>query len=415
MTINFLESNIGIVSDGNLPHNAQFNNSAPSRASWKYLYYPKNIGDFQNSIIQILGTTYDTYPGQGLQRVLPALHPAYPGMYASQISTTLSRGTGTDANFVTVNAGQSPSGFSIPLAVGTPVANSFVQPLAQEYTVDFSTYNYTILDNSQITLQYGSWYKPGTTGPLSPTSFQYYNEYDRFLEIQLKPLADAVSLNGGTVYFQQSGTTSQRQFQQTIYQYLPDMQMRMVWHGIPISYLKNPAWTKYIGYINQNYYAAPSFSPPTYGNFPANSSVAFSTLPVFPAGSLLYLGYTYVRQTQARYPATGETAMFPTLIDVEFNFLYTNRTIDPTNVLQVPWPVPYPSADMCYNNIVSGWNLLPDRITGLFLYATSPSISFVGPLPPASFISQPCFRSFAMESLFTDWRNTYNNMPGNGF
>lgn len=321
-----------------------------------------SLDQLTQSITDILGYTKAAGSGtQKLDRKCPATHPAEPWLYANSINALLGKGSG---NAQKVGAAANPVPGNPP-----PLCTEFA--LYKDYLakVGFATRPYNVLDNDQIPVIEGEWYPD-----YSDTAFEfnYAAEWIRYTDWTITPQNNTIQGQTGAMRFPTlPGTPT---FTSPPWMYLPDGILTFTWYQVPYryvtsqkSYIANRNWR---GRINQNDWYN------------------------WKAGSLLYLNYAVKKYNQPNGEVETQTdwdfnywTQFAKLCDIEFTFLYTDRTPGSTP------PTPF------YNNwVAAGHNLLPYLPTRTFEYATSFNLN--APSDQSEWV--PPWASFPFEILFSD-------------
>lgn len=322
------------------------------------------IEELQSAVEDILGTTNTDVNGSpNLRRKLPCTHPAFPYLYASQISGMVGMGSKDAEKVAEV----------VPPITGNPQAIADKFNLYKRYQIktNFGTRNYTILPDEQVSNQSGSWFPKGTLASSSPTSFTYAPEWIRYTDYEVVPQNNTIQGQTGSFTFR-GGTPDGKVFTSPPWMYLPDSVIKFTWYQVPYryitsenSYIANRGW---LGCVNQNDWYN------------------------WEAGHLLYLSYnvkkysqpTLRTQTTEDYNGNSWTS-YSKLCDIEFTFLYTSRTpnFTPPDPDQGNW-------------VYAGHNLLPYFPTRGFYIATAGQKSD----GPDKWI--PAWDSAPFECLFSD-------------
>lgn len=321
--------------------------------------------DLQNAIQQIIGNT-STNVGDGrLQRILPLAHPVFPFWYASNITSIRGAGQPTQAQ-------------AFPALEASAFPNYLLYP-RYEFTVEFSPRDYAVLADSTIVRYLGGW-NDSTSANISPVIFT--SEWLRYTDFTVEPQFDTITTQlGQQVFKTQSGSapggSTPAVFAAMPKRFLPNQLVKFVWRQVPYRYITSPKSYigRYPGNINQN---------PFY---------------IWPAGSLLYLGFRPFRYTPPipqlyQWVDLNGDFAFTTqkLCNIEFNFLLTTRT--GTDVPAGPNPK-RPEVQAANSNwIAAGHNLQPWFKNFNFYYTT------VQDSTPANQV--PSWFSFPFELLFTD-------------
>jgi len=345
-------------------------------------FYHTPIGsapNIQQIIFDVLGYTNPTGNGgsQALNRLLPVTHPKCPYLYGNRITSLIGKGSG---NAVRV----SPVQPSNPAIGANPIAQ-FFQYQQYEIGVDFASRPYPILTNAAFSaIQSGSWAKKdGTT-----ETFTYATEWSRYTDYDYFPQDNTIQGQQGNMSLVTTGTaTDSVPFTSPPWMWLPDQILKVKWYQVPYrfitssnSYIAGGPNRNWRGRVNQN----------AWWNW--------------PAGSLLYMGYSVHKytppfndvDTYPTYTSVGDGAMtvlgdlvnYSRLCDIELTFLYTNR---------------YRSGSLGGtitngNYIPQGHNLLPNLGDNKFYYAVrNPKGATTGDRN-----NPPAWYSFPVEALFSD-------------
>jgi hypothetical protein len=334
----------------------------------------------QDAVNDIQGYTNTAHGStQKLQRSLPATHPAFPYLYATQIAGM--QGIGVNGDGLGGRKARRDAEV-LPPITGNPQAITdtfFLYPYYQ-FAVTFSTLPYTVLPDDQVNVSSGSWYADGAT---STTSFEYATEWMRYTDYSLTPQNNNISGSVGAFTFKALASTPI--FTNPPFMYLPDAILSFTWYQVPYrfitssnSYIANKGW---LGRINQNDWYN------------------------WPAGSLLYLNYEVNKYTQPSLETQAVSDLdgdswnsYAKTCDIKFTFLYTNRKAGTT-----------PAAPFYGNWIAKGHNLQPYLPTRTFEYATAflnaGTVNAFGHTSTGPADEQcwaPMWNSFPLEILFSD-------------
>lgn len=341
--------------------------------------------DIQEVVRDIIGYTAPVATGVGLRRVIPATHPRCPYLYATKISSIIGKGSGT--------ARRTP-----PTPASNPIIG--VKPLADYYHfkqyevgVDFASRPYPVLADSAIDadgVQVGSWVpRDGSAADV----FTYSTEWARFTDYDYFPQDNQIQGSVGNmsllgVPVAPGGAPGNPiPFTSPPWMFLPDQLLKIKWYQVPYrfitssnSYIASTPNRNWRGRVNQN----------AWWNW--------------PAGSLLYLGYSVIKYTPPTmdvgmylsYTSAGSgpetiltaTVNYERLCDIELTFLHTNRFRSGS----------LGGAIANGNYIPSGHNLLPNVADGKFYYGVrNPKGAPAGDLQ-----NPPAWYSFPVEALFRD-------------
>lgn len=350
------------------PTSANFTNTSQS-CSVLYNFHAPTFDQLRSSIIDLLGYTVTAVNSASsdcrIRRILPARHPAYQWMFADSCSP---QGIGSTFTNITPSPGN-----------GSPIIPNFPLYADYELRVSFSPRPYSSWQDADIAIL-----KNQTAYKKDGSSYTYTAacEWNRFTTFDLYPVNNFISAQQGQAKFRTSDgvggtpTPNNNQFQDAPRMYLPDSMLKVKWWQVPYRFLTstNSYLRKFVGHINQT---------------------AFK--PEYPAGSLLFLGANPTQIYMPPIPDPGILAFskdpdaLPVgrLCDLELNFLYTARTLDPSQ-----------SAPTYANKnwIVAGHNLQPWLTTRMFYYTSSEG------QPDAADQTKwyPNYFSFPHELLFTD-------------
>jgi hypothetical protein len=315
---------------------------------------PENAEDLIASFPIIIGDcNYNASSSGKLNRTLPLADPLYAWMYASSIPTIEGYG-----KYTKIAADPSLEAKAFPNVAFWDQYRLAVESLPRPFPV---------LPDSLINSAPGSWF-PETGGGITPVSFTYANEQNRFCTWDRQASSDYITQQKGQMLFSDALTGGPKQFQAMPRILLNNAIYTITWYYVPIrfaisakSYLQ-----RWRGRVNQNFFTGPDglgFNP----------------------GELLYLNFSqkmFTPPVQNLVSLGGEGG---TIISTEkfahfsLQFLITQRdlaappTTPPTNK----------------NYVVGGHNLLPWN-DFLFHYA---SVGATG---------RPFLLSAPLETLFTD-------------
>jgi hypothetical protein len=250
-----------------------------------------------------------------------------------------------------------------------------------EIEVSYQSSNYPVLNDLAIDTLSSVWYQPPPAQANQQTKFTYAFEWQRYLTWLQVPQNDWITGIAGQSRFEtgdntlpgNADPTKAVSFQGMPRMWLPNQMVRLLWHQVPWRYVysANSYLNRYLGMVNQ-------FDFFDIGNLNF----------LFPAGSLLYLGYnpvSYMSPAAVIQQWVGGIDVTTMLVDLELIFLYTNRK--QTNVPNVP----------NRNFIPSGHNLEPYFPLRNFFYTY-----FVDDSGNGAANSYPYWFSFPVELLFTD-------------
>lgn len=210
-------------------------------------------------------------------------------------------------------------------------------------------------------------------------TFNYSREWERFVDIDIKPSSDTVSMQLGQMAFNCTGLPrNARPFMAQPKMFLNNEMLTLTWYCVPMSYYtsNNSYLRRFRGRVNQQIWATSSFG-------------------TYEPGELLYLGCTLKRftpplgNTTITFPGTNLTD-FAKYVNIELSFSYTKR--NPTE----------PARDVPTNRnyVVGGHNLQPyfgsgnDALSRTFLYAST--------VPTDGANSVPLWLSYPPHLLFTN-------------
>lgn len=342
--------------------------------------------DIQRIVQDILGYTNPVNNSQAyLQRTIPRTHPKCPYLYAQRIDSIIGKGTGGATLAIAVPPVDRDMGVN-------PITPMSVQYPRLEIVVDFASRPYPIIDNDNFTKTVtGKWFvKNG-----NPNTFTYSPEWVRWCDYDLTPTDNTIQGQQGSLsMWGVPGKTSGIPFQSPPWMWLPDQILKVKWYQVPYRYI-----------ISSNSYIA--------GNSQRNWRGRINQNPWWnwPAGSLLYMGYSVTKYTPPNNEVVSSSSYLPTstdknnqgtvknytrLCDIELTFLFTNRYRSGSL-----------GADITNQNYVAaGHNLLPNLSDNNFYYATRTPLVTTGPnagqLGTASVQNPPAWYSFPVEALFTD-------------
>ena len=263
-----------------------------------------------------------------------------------------------------------------------------------EFVVSYTPRPYRLLPDSAVPIQRDqTYYKDDGT---QSTGNTYAHEEVRWTDFEIVPAGQSITFKQGFMKLRGTGYVDPTTGKASDPQYpaqpiirLPDCALKFRWYQVPYRYVTdvNSNLLKWLGRINQNPWYDLNFGidEPNY---------------MFPAGSLLYIGYQGTRYTPP-FPnqvsfASG-TDVYTTysaekLCDIEFLFMFTTRINSSTG---------YTPPQMNYIN--AGWNCLPWwRKVNQYYYAAS--VYNRGDTLADQF---PTWLSFPFELLFTDPQVTH--------
>ncbi len=324
-----------------------------------YLYTPEEGATadlLQAKILELVGNTnYGAGDGR-LQRQLPKKYPFFSRLYCAGVPEVV--GVGKPDTL----AADDPDPHTLPYYALYP---QYV------FKVDFTTRNYNLAEDDQISLVEDVWYDEQGNG----VSIRYANEWLRFTDYKYEPQANFATAKYGQTVFRTgtadpSGTNPNKvPFPGEPRVLLPDALVRFTWYMVPERYVTSPRsyLQRFRGMINQTDWYR------------------------WKAGELLYLNFTPTRYTPPfpEQESVDGVLSDEKLVNIEFTFLETKRTLDES--LGLP--------EVSNRNfIAAGHNLMPWFKTRQFYYVTSQDRDH--PDDPA--LQVPLFFSAPFPLLFTD-------------
>lgn len=373
------------VSDNSLS-GFQFDQTG-GRGKADYLTELNKVIDEQALIQDILGyvSPFVDTTRQAMRRWLPVTHPRYPYLYANNITSITGKGINTA---VRVAATQPTN----PAIGAKPIA-AYLQFKQYEVGVDFTSRPYPLIADASFTNSVtGQWYAKNGTA----YTFTYAPEWCRYCDFDLIPCDNTIQGSVGSMSLIDGGRGSGQfvPFTSPPWMWLPDQYLKVRWYQVPYRYI-----------ISQNSYIAGTAKAPTASGGGARywrGRVNQNPWWFWPAGSLLYMGYSVTKYapptpdigtytgyvpTSTDPNATGSFINYERLCDIELTFLLTSRFMSGTL-----------GATITNKNYVqTGHNLLPNLADNLFYYATR--------TPPGgteSVQNPPAWFSFPLEALFSD-------------
>lgn len=354
-------------------------------------FYYNTSPDLQSALKELLGYTnpFHSLNRPSLDRTLPVTHPKFPWMYASRLVSLVGKGTGGASRVA-------PTTPSNPAIGAKPIAD-YLAYRQYEIGVEFSSRPYPVLANEAFTgkVTDGKWYTRDGT----PNTFTYSPEWVRFADFDYTPQDNTVQgQQGSFTVWGVSGKTGGIPFNNPPWMWLPDQLLTIRMYGFPFRYITSP--NSYIaGTPNRNWRGRVNQNPWWF----------------WPAGSLLYLGYSVHKYTPptsdietyysylptgADPAATGPLINYARLCDITLTFLYTTRYKSGSLGADI----------LNKNHIAAGHNLLPYLPDNSFRYATRTPLKSSPPFPEAqagtlgtaSVQNPPAWYSFPAEVLFTD-------------
>lgn len=326
-------------------------------------------------------------------RYNPKRHPAFPYMYASQMSNL--SGSGMASSTLQDAISSAPIYTSAPITSQTRIYNN------NKFKVTFSTKPYNVLEQSVVPIGNGSYYPPISNGQpyTNQVEYTYAMEWCRNTSYTLTPQNNSISSPSGSMIFPALGSAGPPATFPILNappkSYLPDAVLTMTVFGVPYAYITdNNSFISYGGgivgselnsgiYMNQTFLGC------------INQNDWFN----WPAGSLLFVNYSTKIYNQPYASITnigtlnagGEWDEYAKLCDVTLTFLYTNRNIG------TPVTPPYG------NWIAKGWNLQPYFApTNDFYFRTWEYVCANYPTMPNK--QYPAWPSAPFELLLTDPR-----------
>jgi hypothetical protein len=341
---------------------------------------PVGANDVQGMIQDILGYTNPTADSGGLRyrldRTIPRTHPKCPYLYAQRVSSVVGKGTRLATRVAPTQPGN-PSIGSRPMA-------DYLQYSQYELMVEFASRPYPLVPNDAITASYtGKWFARDG----SANTFTYSPEWARYCDYDLTPTDNTVQGHqGGFCLHSVTAIGSKTAFNNPPWMWLPDQYLKVRWYQVPYRFI-----------TSNNSYIVPTEGRNWRGRINQNPWWKW------PAGSLLYMGYSVTKYTPPTLEVGSTPSFVPTsssptntgtilnyerLCDVELTFLLTTRTIGSTSL----------GATVTNKNYVQkGHNLLPNLADSKFYYATR-----TPPLGTESVQNPPAWFSFPLEAMFTD-------------
>lgn len=344
------------------------------------------VTELQQALTMILGRTNarpqdpPATPGTAgpgsIARVMPWCDPAYPCLFAEDVSVSHESEEGSDAG----NAAGDPDR-AVDVVSGH---NDFK---AYNLAVRYTTRPYAIFPDSRLVRQSIDFDTPAVG---VRKRLYYYREWLRFLRIEARATDTRVSASQGSAFhFRAPGAFyAGQQIDGIPYAAIPDMMVQdenltLSWYGIPARYLEDSRsfLVKYRGFINQF----------DFWNW--------------PKGSLLYLNVDTIRSyTQLTFtPAGAEDVAYEEqvgtfaherMVDLALHFIWTTREpgIDYTNVDVLNAIRSNP------NYLPAGHNLFPFFPDRKYYYATAAPFEAV----PDKINHVPAYFSVPFEILFQD-------------
>ena len=391
MSLTYVES---VADNGDSQASFNFASDLGSaNGNYRFLNSDNNINNLQQCVTDILGyvNTKAYSPKLNLNRQIPLRHPAFPYLYASQLSgiNGTGRATATAQPAVPVPSGEPY------LLTSNPITNTFGVYPNYELKVTFTTRPYNILSDAAVTTGMSSYFPPvSSSQPGSPVRFKYAAEWCRYNSWILQPQNNNIQSGVGAMSFKGAGSgvgfpTQEYQFTSPPFAYMPDGLLTMTAFNFPYRYI-----TSFNSYFTYNGYPTVGMGQSFLGC--VNQNDWFN----WKAGSLLFLNYQTKIYNQP-FPQiapvadlnSNEWSEFTKVCDITMTFLHTNRT-----------PGTIPALPANNNWIAAGHNLQPFFGTNLanynrtFEYATAGSIS--AKTPPAQWF--PTWKSAPFELLLTD-------------
>lgn len=293
-----------------------------------------------------------------LNRNLPYAHPIFDQLYASGVSGLRGVGqpTKTSNNNDPLNAPALPSLALYP---------------NWEFQIEFTSRPYAVLSDDKIFTVESHWTPPPSDASGS-IAFTYAEEWNRYTDINILPQNDYITgVQGHSAFRTQTLAVPQGSiFPGMPKIYLPNSLLTITWYDVPLRYMisVNSYLNKYRGRVNQFAF--------------------YDTLDgekLFDPGELLYLSYTPRTRSNpvvANMPWAGGNVTSTKFMDVQLQFLYTQRTA--TDV---------PASTGSANYIAAGHNLNPYFPKRAFYYTVFEDIDDT---------EAPNWYSFPVELLFTD-------------
>lgn len=367
--------------------NFQFDGTAGTGRAYYYVGATSNAAiDVQQVVQHLLGYT-NPFSQSGryhIPRTLPVTHPKCPYLYAHRISSFVGKGSGS-ASRVAPTPPADPS-------IGAKPICEYAAYRQYEIGLEFSSRPYPLLADDAFTNSVtGSWVKKDG----STEQFTYSPEFVRNVDWDYTPQDNTVQGQVGTfTMWGVPGKAAGIPFTNPPWMWLPDQLLTIKWYAVPFRYITSP-----------NSYIAPTPNRNWRGRINQNPFM------FWPAGSLLYMGYSVTKYTPptmdigtytAYLPAvsgdtlnpdaTGPVINYERLCDITLTFLHTNR-----------YQAGSLGADITNKNYVAkGHNLLPLLNDGSFRYATRTPLNPDGTVGTPSVQNPPAWLSFPAEVLFTD-------------